>query len=663
MPKFLSLKNLDKRKKIIIAIALIIILILTIFGAKILLYANFILGNDVIIKLNADKETLSLLHNQKENITFETKVTTNPFCKAICYSEFKDISRDIIIEKDEFTLSPGIPAKKEYSIEATQLGSGQELYRFSMDCQGVRTFLCHTGEEITTRSILITVDYGLNNEERLLKEELKSNLTSSVLKTNEVYSKYLSCSKVLNQLNKTVDLDDNLKELESIDKNFSLICKNLQQSHQLWVNLEYNKLSEKNKEIESSLKLNNIESLQNSTDLILLAYNNIINELFLKRDIILEYKKNITSVEYAKTLNLSINAFNNAVITSESRNSLREKEKSIKGLESQIALINTSFSNETFNESTPIADLLDLKLNKVTLEKDNNSYIAIEFEEPQPQCCIFGKCQVCCITSECKNNPSTYPAIFIHGHAVNKDSSAEYSLEGFNQIQEKLEESGYINAGTITLFTAKDAKQGDLALIPAPLTIRASYYFDIFQEPENYIAVQTKSENIDTYAIRLKDVVEAVKYRTEKPKVNIVAFSMGGLVTRRYLQIFNEDSVNKVILIGTPNKGIVGNVANYCSLTGEELECRDMNENSLFMNKLNRDSLPQIPVYNIVGTGCEMNGKQGDGIVLEEKATLEGTQNYIIEGKCRSLVSPLHLDLRNIEMYPEVYEIIRKALK
>ena len=88
-----------------------------------------------------------------------------------------------------------------------------------------------------------------------------------------------------------------------------------------------------------------------------------------------------------------------------------------------------------------------------------------------------------------------------------------------------------------------------------------------------------------------------------------------------------------------------------------------MNENSLFMNKLNRDSLPQIPVYNIVGTGCEMNGKQGDGIVLEEKATLEGTQNYIIEGKCRSLVSPLHLDLRNIEMYPEVYEIIRKALK
>lgn len=663
MPKFLSLKNLDKRKKIIIAIALIIILILTIFGAKILLYANFILGNDVIIKLNADKETLSLLHNQKENITFETKVTTNPFCKAICYSEFKDISRDIIIEKDEFTLRPGIPAKKEYSIEATQLGSGQELYRFSMDCQGVRTFLCHTGEEITTRSILITVDYGLNNEERLLKEELKSNLTSSVLKTNEVYSKYLSCSKVLNQLNKTVDLDDNLKELESIDKNFSLIGKNLQQSHQLWVNLEYNKLSEKNKEIESSLKLNNIESLQNSTDLILLAYNNIINELFLKRDIILEYKKNITSVEYAKTLNLSINAFNNAVITSESRNSLREKEKSIKGLESQIALINTSFSNETFNESTPIADLLDIKLNKVTLEKDNNSYIAIEFEEPQPQCCIFGKCQVCCITSECKNNPSTYPVIFIHGHAVNKDSSAEYSLEGFNQIQEKLEESGYINAGTITLFTAKDAKQGDLALIPAPLTIRASYYFDIFQEPENYIAVQTKSENIDTYAIRLKDVVEAVKYRTGKPKVNIVAFSMGGLVTRRYLQIFNEDSVNKVILIGTPNKGIVGNVANYCSLTGEELECRDMNENSLFMNKLNRDSLPQIPVYNIVGTGCEMNGKQGDGIVLEEKATLEGTQNYIIEGKCRSLVSPLHLDLRNIEMYPEVYEIIRKALK
>ena len=58
-----------------------------------------------------------------------------------------------------------------------------------------------------------------------------------------------------------------------------------------------------------------------------------------------------------------------------------------------------------------------------------------------------------------------------------------------------------------------------------------------------------------------------------------------------------------------------------------------------------------------------MNGKQGDGTVLEEKAVLEGAQNYIIHGKCRSLTNPLHLDLRNIEMYPEVYKIINNVLE
>lgn len=640
-----------------VVVALSFILILLVFGAKLLLYINFILGNDLIITLDSSNENLNLLHNQKENLTFEAKVTTNPFCKAVCYSEFKDISKNIVIEKDKFNLRPGIPVKKEYSIEAKQIGSGQELYRFNIGCQGVNTFLCHTSEENTTKSALVTVNYDLSEDEILLKEKLKNKFIGSVSKTNEIYNTYLSYSKVLNNLNKTIILDNEIKKSESIGENFSLIGKNLQESRELWINLKYKELSEKNREIKSSLDSteSSLNLLQNSTDSVLFSYNSIVDNLFLAKETISKYQ-NISS-EHAKAISL----FNKAVMTSESRNSIKEKTKSIEVLESQIKLINSSKFNETSNELPE--KISEIKLDNINLEKDNSSYIQIKFEDQQPTCCILGKCQTCCTTQECKNDPELYPTIFLHGHAVNKESSAEYSLEGFNQIQEKLEESGYINAGTITLFTAKDAKKGDWSLIPAPLAIRASYYFDIFQEPENNIVVQTKSENIDTYAIRLKDIIEIVKYKTGKPKVNIVAFSMGGLVTRRYIQIFDDDSVNKVILIGTPNKGIVGDVADYCPLTGEKLECEDMNENSLFINKLNRGSLPKVPIYNIVGTGCNMNGKQGDGTVLEEKAVLEGAQNYIIHGKCRSLTNPLHLDLRNIEMYPEVYKIINNALE
>ncbi|MBW2974429.1 alpha/beta fold hydrolase, partial [Candidatus Woesearchaeota archaeon] len=182
------------------------------------------------------------------------------------------------------------------------------------------------------------------------------------------------------------------------------------------------------------------------------------------------------------------------------------------------------------------------------------------------------------------------------------------------------------------------------------------------EEPENYVVVHVKSENIDTYSIRLKEVLDLIRYKTGKPKVNIIAFSMGGLVARRYIQIFGTESVNRVILIGTPNKGITGRTADLCPLVGGDLECRDMDSGSLFLNKLNRGSLPDIPIYSIVGTGCLMEGKEGDGTVLEENARLEGAQNFVINGTCTSVDKPLHTDLRDIGLYPEVYDIIIDAL-
>ncbi|MBU0470415.1 MAG: hypothetical protein KJ598_02225, partial [Nanoarchaeota archaeon] len=100
-----------------------------------------------------------------------------------------------------------------------------------------------------------------------------------------------------------------------------------------------------------------------------------------------------------------------------------------------------------------------------------------------------------------------------------------------------------------------------------------------------------------------------------------------------------------------------------CAFAGAELECRDLQADSLFMNKLNSGKNPDIPVYNIVGTGCEMDGGIGDGAVLEEKSKLDWANNTIIEGKCRSAIKPLHLDLRDTKLYPEVYDTLKKVLK
>src|SRR3989344_3003522 len=108
---------------------------------------------------------------------------------------------------------------------------------------------------------------------------------------------------------------------------------------------------------------------------------------------------------------------------------------------------------------------------------------------------------------------------------------------------------------------------------------------------------------------------------------------MGGLVARRYIQIFGEDSVQLLLMTGTPNKGIVGRVRDFCPLLGEGLECRDMQEGSLFLSKLNDPGQqPLLPMY-------------------------------IIAGSCPGAYSePLHTAMLDIGRYPEVYGIIRDVL-
>lgn len=53
----------------------------------------------------------------------------------------------------------------------------------------------------------------------------------------------------------------------------------------------------------------------------------------------------------------------------------------------------------------------------------------------------------------------------------------------------------------------------------------------------------------------LKEKIEAVKAETGKEKVNIVAHSMGGLLTKAYIEAYGEGSIDKLIFVGTPHLG------------------------------------------------------------------------------------------------------------
>ena len=792
-----KLINWLKEHRTIIIISAIIITILVTSGTKAFLYLNFILGNDVIIHLDADKEDLNLIREGEESVNFKASVITNPFCTAECESSFEDISNNKTIDYDKFKLTPGIPITKEYKIRVDNFGEGQKLYRFGLECIGSASFLCHTKGESTSRNILVTVEYNLTEDEKILKDDLKNKLVNLKERLSNSQEELNKAGFLIKQLDNYAVIDQNKNDLDISGKDISKNIEGLNSLKKLWDSQDYYELSKQFKDANTeSIKTADliIKTDRNISDSVFL-YNNLANELNETREGLREIMKFLVLDEnLALEINDNIKIFNSVMKSFKSRNEISKKRievysinysadklyESIKEYERKeylkrsievdinydtLCMLNKSCvkrpliserANQTeFELKNACDDVDELKVLYANISNDNNDAngsadaikkdiaekylnelpeegynneiikeillayaadsaegiydinsteilkqlikdqpescqkpnityydmnnedielikeeetmpvkIGIEFDDPLPECCVFGKCSACCLSEECVNDPSKFPVVFVHGHSVNKKTSADYSLDVFNKLQKELEKDGYLNAGSISLYTPVSTNPGVWGLSQAPVSIKASYYFDVFKEPENYVVVQIKSENIDTYALRLREIIQTIKHKTGKPKVVIIAHSMGGLVARRYLQIFEEEDVEKLIMVGTPNKGIEGGIASLCPIVGSELACRDMKKDSLFINKLNSGKLPEIPIYNIIGDGCPMNGEAADGTVQVRNVILEGenVNNFIVNGTCSGL-EKLHSEMLDTDEYPEVYEIIINALK
>jgi hypothetical protein len=90
-----------------------------------------------------------------------------------------------------------------------------------------------------------------------------------------------------------------------------------------------------------------------------------------------------------------------------------------------------------------------------------------------------------------------------------------------------------------------------------------------------------------------------------------------------------------------------------------------MDKNSLFINKLTSAPKPDIPLYNIISSGCNMDGEDGDGVVTSKSQYLSYAKNYYFNGTCNdnSDFSYFHNEILDVEKYPEVYRLLRELLK
>jgi len=320
-------------------------------------------------------------------------------------------------------------------------------------------------------------------------------------------------------------------------------------------------------------------------------------------------------------------------------------------------------SNDTSSSNvTLVPEFSSLPSSLLTTVPDLNQTTFFTLANIAPQCCVYGVCAPCCDNNSCANE--NYPVLFVHGHAISKENRPEMSHEAFAKWQDLLEDDAYINAGQLA-YRLTDIPPGDWGRASAPLTLRVSYYVLSYYTLGSYQLVVQKSDKIENYALRLHENIELIKERTGKNKVIIVAHSMGGLVVREYLSLFGEDSVDKFIMLGTPNYGIEGRVKRLCSVTGASRECTDMGAGSIFLTRLN---VPQntltIPTYTIRALGCDMNGEDGDGIVLGSNVALPFAKNYVLHGKCTdSLNSNLHTKILDPDLYPETFDLVKNLIE
>jgi hypothetical protein len=663
--------NSNLKKQLLIAMLILFLVIIIIFGAKIYLYIKIFLGNDVVISLSENKNTFFINNGESDKVEFTIRSSSNILCTTECEYTFVELNNKRIVAKETFSLKPEISVKKEFTLFADGSGEGQDIYRLNLECHAIYTQFCPSEKKPTIRSPLIIVNRELNEKEFNDKNTSKNNIIEMIRELNEGSNIILSLNKTFNETDKIIINDEyiNVANLEN-----SLINEqNLSYLKEYWDQQSFSKLySETEKTKKNILGISSeVKKLNSSVSNNISEFNLIINNCkgFYSNISYFKIKKDyVANQSKIEELGSLIDNFNIFIDRLNNQSTINSKYEYYKNFSEKIIPFIKLMNNEiTPNINQNLSDFKLNNLNEVNLIEiiinyTNATYFSFNLDDPKKSCCLFGKCEFCCEDEICKDDPNKYPIVFLHGHSFSKGYSAESSLDSFDEMQIKLEGDNYLNAGTITLYSEVNETKGLWSLINYPLTLRTSYYFDFLKDPNNPAVIQTKSENIDSYAVRLKEIISKVKEKTGRKKVILITHSMGGLVARRYVQLFGTEDVDKMILIAAPNKGVIGTAAEYCDLFGETLECNDMKSGSLFMSKLNNGDTINMPIYNIVGLGCDTDGYDGDGIVTKDNAVLDGAENIFVQGHCDSL-NKFHTNIVNIDMYPEVYNQVIKILK
>ena len=686
------IKNPRKKIKLIIIVASASILILVLLSLIIGIKVKFVLNDELNIMLNPLDSSFFVKNDLPVKVNLTVKNENFFQCKSVCEYTLTDLRDNSILYYEKEQLKHDQLVEKSFTLEPTGRGSGQTLYNFEAACKNIKTLFCLTDSKTRYKSSTISINYDLTEEEETLKGSLKPQIESFLSKLKEI-KEISEQSIILNTRlpDNVADKSDYFKESQNISQELNDLNEKSKTYFSLWnnedyifLNSEFSKLKDPSL-VELSDRIVNINN--EVMDTVRLWNNNrelFSNLLELKpkiNQLITDYKENSVNETIDELHNLNRTSQqiygqyliidNSSIDTKAFNNALRLLSDNINLIIKNYEGKNLTLSNETYNETLSGIDNLFM-INISSIKEINSSLpnITISFKtllDPNPPvCCIFGQCKPCCTIDVCEGRKELLPVLFIHGHTFNDENTPEFSMSSFTKIQRKLQEDGFINSGQLDVsLEPRDILEAEWGRSGVPVAVRASYYYISYYDLGVYTITAQKSERIENYALRLNEIINLLKFRTGAEKVNIVAHSMGGLVAREYASIFGYDDVNKLILINTPNKGISEKIEKICSFLGGKKECNDMEEGSIFLNRLNsRKAAEDFEIYNIRSTGCDMDGSFGDGIVSENSSYLDNAENFLIEGKCTDKFNTnLHTKVLDPDEHPETYILLRDILK
>ena len=258
----------------------------------------------------------------------------------------------------------------------------------------------------------------------------------------------------------------------------------------------------------------------------------------------------------------------------------------------------------------------------------------------------------CCDDDSYRNSADLYPVIFIHGHAAETgQKTVQNSLDTFTQMSNYFAQKGYVVKDILYPEKTTELTKGIWGYCK-PVALRITYYDGIISGG----SVQYKN-SIGDYSPTLSKEIDAVLTATNKDKAIIVSHSMGGVLSRYYIKKSGGQSkISKLITISSPHYGIRDLWAFFSNFVGE-LESKEMQPNSPFLNALNYPSDSLVDTYSLMGDSETCSGEECDSVLYISEAKLNNGKDFIVFKGSQYEHSSI---VKQTDVAQKVLEIVKK---